>query len=110
MRWHGIATASGLPDNPATRKPSMNRLTATITLALLGLAAIPLSAEQFGLITYEGPRYTTCPAFRYAAPAPSNFDLVLNTATLGVDAAAEATCAALRCLPTRAAAVARPEA
>lgn len=41
---------------------------------------------------------------------PDDFDLVLNTATLGVEAAAEATCAALRCLPTRAAAVARPEA
>ena len=31
---------------------------------------------KFGLITYEGPRYTTCPAYRYAAPAPSNVDLV----------------------------------
>jgi hypothetical protein len=31
---------------------------------------------KFGLVTYEGPRYTTCPSFRYAAPAPSNFDLV----------------------------------
>ena len=31
---------------------------------------------KFGLITSQGPRYTTCPSFRYAAPAPSNFELV----------------------------------
>ena len=31
----------------------MNRLTARITLALLGLPATHFSAKQFGLITYE---------------------------------------------------------
>jgi cytidylate kinase len=41
---------------------------------------------------------------------PDDFDLVLNTATLGVEGAAEAVCAALRGLPAGAAAVARPQA
>lgn len=47
--------------------------------ALLGTAGLVPTLQdlvKFGLITYQGPRYTTCPAYRYAAPAPGNFKLV----------------------------------
>jgi hypothetical protein len=47
-------------------------------LAKAGLIPTLQDLVKFGLITYEGPRYTTCPSFRYAAPAPSNLDLITH--------------------------------
>lgn len=31
---------------------------------------------KFGLVTYAGPRFTTCPDYRYATPGPANFALI----------------------------------
>jgi Mg-chelatase subunit ChlD len=31
---------------------------------------------KFGLVTYEGPRFITCPSYRFAAPAPVNYQYV----------------------------------
>lgn len=41
-----------------------------------GLIPMLQDLVKFGLITYEGPRYTTCPAYRYASPAPGNLELM----------------------------------
>lgn len=49
--------------------------------ALLGKSGlIPTLQDlvKFGLITYQGPRYTTCPSYRYAAPAPGNLELITS--------------------------------
>ena len=45
---------------------------------LLDEGLVPTLHElvKFGLVTYAGPRFTTCPALRYAAPAPSNLAFV----------------------------------
>lgn len=45
-------------------------------LASDGLVTTLQEIVKFGLVAFEGPRYTTCPAYRYAAPAAGNFELV----------------------------------
>jgi hypothetical protein len=41
-----------------------------------GLIPTLQALVKFGLVTYQGPRYTTCPSYRYSAPAPGNVDLI----------------------------------
>lgn len=47
-------------------------------LSKSGLIPTLQDLVKFGLVTYQGPRYTTCPAYRYAAPAPGNLELITS--------------------------------